>query len=199
MEFLTHLHSANCSFISLIIFPMSQLLTCLECLQCRPTAQIQTQGMLDVKMMLSMPFIIVLVMQLICNWLLAFHFHVKRVQTSPSDVYNLSFRFLSAILGLFVFKQINRAVTVVTHWPLPFYYVVLFFNDCCVSFSEATKVISIQGVTLTQQVLELHTIPPRTQFPQWVGIIFINASPTLAWFVRLKSHQFFLNFLLHTD
>lgn len=42
------------------------------------------------------------------------------------------------------------------------------------SFSSgATKDISIRGATLTQPAVELHTIPPRTQFPQWVCVTFV--------------------------
>lgn len=44
-----------------------------------------------------------------------------------------------------------------------------------VSFSSgATKDISIRGATLTQPVVELHTIPPRTQFLQWVCVTFVR-------------------------
>lgn len=45
-----------------------------------------------------------------------------------------------------------------------------------VSFSSgATKDISIRGATLTQPPVELHTTPPRTQFPQWVCATFVRA------------------------
>lgn len=46
--------------------------------------------------------------------------------------------------------------------------------------SGATKAISIREVTLTQPVVELHTIPLRTQFPQWVCITFVSALFSLA-------------------
>lgn len=45
-----------------------------------------------------------------------------------------------------------------------------------VSFSSgATPDTSIRGATLTQPAVELHTIPPRTQYPQWVCVTFVSA------------------------